>query len=453
MKITGIEKLLSEVGGDYIEDLKMVLRQPSISARGEGIDACAYMLRDFMKDAGFSVEMWRIGDANPVIYGEIRSNSSKTLLMYGHYDVQPPEPLEEWVSPPFEAVESNGRIIARGAADSKSNVMAIIKAVESYSRMGFDLPVNLKVLFEGEEEIGSSNLPRYIEMYSGKLRADAAVCFDGGLDPKGRPELWLGLKGMLYVELRCKTASVDAHSSLAPLIDNPAWRLIQALASLRSPDGSILIDGWYDDVRVPMEEDIKLIEDIDYETLLTGLKKHFEVDRFLSGVEGIDALKKLLFQPTCNIAGFNSGYTGLGVKTVLPKEAYVKLDFRLVYDQNPYKLLENLEKHLKAKGFEDIKVRALNFLEPSRTPPSAPIVGAVASAASEVYGLKPQIYPNSPGSGPDYLFTKRLGLNSVWTGCAPPLSNAHAPNEYTTRESFLKGVLFVSSIMEYYSRS
>jgi acetylornithine deacetylase/succinyl-diaminopimelate desuccinylase-like protein len=257
---------------------------------------------------------------------------------------------------------------------------------------------------------------------------------------------------MLYVELRCKTASVDAHSSLAPLIDNPAWRLIQALFSLRSPDGSILVDGWYDDVRVPMEEDIKLVEGIDYETLLTGLKKHFKVDRFLSGVEGIDALKKLLFQPTCNIAGFNSGYTGLGVKTVLPKEAYVKLDFRLVYDQNPYRLLENLKKHLKAKGFEDIEVEALNFLEPSKTPPSAPIVGAVASAASEVYGLKPQIYPNSPGSGPDYLFTKRLGLNSVWTGCAPPLSNAHAPNEYTTRESFLKGVLFASSIMECYSR-
>jgi acetylornithine deacetylase/succinyl-diaminopimelate desuccinylase-like protein len=194
MKLAEIEKLLSKVGGDYVEDLKAVLKQPSISARGEGIDACAHMLRDFMKNAGFSVEMWKVGDANPVIYGEVRSSSPKTLLMYGHYDVQPPEPLEEWTSPPFEAVESDGRIIARGAADSKSNVMAIIKAVESYSRLGFDLPVNLKVLFEGEEEIGSPNLPRYIEMYRSRLKADAAVCFDGGLDPKGRLNYGLGLK-------------------------------------------------------------------------------------------------------------------------------------------------------------------------------------------------------------------------------------------------------------------
>ncbi|MCX8162149.1 MAG: M20/M25/M40 family metallo-hydrolase [Candidatus Bathyarchaeota archaeon] len=450
MRLSEIESFLSKVSGYYVEDLKTLLKQPSISARGEGIDGCACMLRDFMKDAGFRVEVWKIGDANPVVYGEMPSNSPKTLLMYGHYDVQPPEPLEEWVSPPFEAVDSDGKITARGAADSKSNVMAIVKAVECYSRLEFDLPVNLKVLFEGEEEIGSPNLPRYVEMYRDKLKADAAVCFDGGLDPKGRPELWLGLKGMLYVELRCRAARVDAHSSLAPLIENPAWRLIQALTSLRSPDGTILVDGWYDDIRVPSEEDIKLIEDVDYDTLLAGLKRHFGVDRFLSGVEGVEALKKLLFQPTCNIAGLFSGYTGLGAKTVLPREACVKLDFRLVYDQNPYRLLESLRRHLKARGFDDIEVKALNFLEPSKTHPSASIVKAVSSAASEVYRSKPQIYPNSPGSGPDYLFTKRLGLDSVWTGCSPPLSNAHAPNEYTTRESFLRGILFAASIIEHY---
>lgn len=450
MKLDKINSLLARVGEEYVEDLKDLLRQPSVSARGEGVDACASMLKEFMERAGFRVEVWRIKDANPVVYGEFYSNSSRTILLYGHYDVQPPEPLEEWYSPPFEAVESNGKIIARGAADSKSNVMAIVKAVESYSKLGLTPSVNVKVLFEGEEEIGSPNLPRYVEAYRDRLKADAAICFDGGLDPKGRPELWLGLKGMLYVELRCRTARVDAHSSLAPLIENAAWRLIQALNTLRSPDGSILIDGWYDDVRVPTEDDIKLLEEVDYETLLAGLKSHFGLDKFLCGVEGVEAAKKLLFQPTCNIAGINSGYTSPGVKTVLPRDAYVKIDFRLVYDQNPYRLLENLKKHLKARGFEDIEVKALNFLEPSKTPPSAPIVRAVSIAAYKVYQSKPQIYPNSPGSGPDYLFTKRLGLNSVWTGCAPPLSNAHAPNEYTTRDAFLKGILFVSSIIENY---
>lgn len=444
-----MEKLISEAGSVYVEDLKKLLRQPSVSAKGEGIEECASTVARFMESAGFKVEVWRLGEANPVVYGEVEGSSSKTLLIYGHYDVQPPEPLEEWVTPPFEAVETDGRIVARGAADSKGNVMAVVKAVESYRRLGLDLPLNVKILFEGEEEVGSPNLPRYVESYRDRLKADATVCFDGGLDPKGRPELWLGLKGMLYVELRCRTARVDAHSSLAPLLENPAWRLTEALlTSIRSRDGRILVEGWYDDVKVPTDEDLKLLEEADYETLLEGVKRHFAVERFIGGVEGLEAVKKLLFEPTCNIAGFNSGYTGPGAKTVLPREAYVKMDFRLVYDQNPAKLFEKLKAQLKSDGFDDVEVKLLGMLEPSKTSASAPIVKAVASAAERTYRAKPQVYPTTAGSGPDYLFTKRLGSHSVWTGCAPPLSNAHAPNEYTTRKAFLDGILYAASIIE-----
>jgi len=451
----GLRDFISKTGDNHVEDLKIFLRQPSVSARGEGVEECAHMLANFMEKAGFNVEIWRIDKANPVVYGEVYGSRSKTLLMYGHYDVQPPEPLDKWDKPPFEAAEVEcGKILARGASDSKGNVMAIVKAAELYNAFNFNLPLNLRVIFEGEEEIGSPNLPKYIEAYRKRLKADAAVCFDGGLDYKGRPAISLGLKGILSVELRCRTAKTDGHSSLAPLIENPAWRLIEVLKSLKDEGGRILIEGWYDDVKVPTEEDIRLLEEIsgeDHERSIEELKKHFGVENLLGNVKGLEAVKKLMFEPTCNIAGLCSGYVGPGSKTVLPSEAYAKIDFRLVYDQDPSELFEKLKMHMETGGFKDIEVKLLSILEPSKTPASAPIVKAVKMAAEGTYGVKPQVAPMSPGSGPDYLFTKRLGVHSVWTGCAPPFSNAHAPNEFITREAFLNGILYASSIMEHFA--
>jgi acetylornithine deacetylase/succinyl-diaminopimelate desuccinylase-like protein len=450
-----LKDFIYKTSDNYVEDLKRFLRQPSVSARGEGVEKCAYMLANFMEKAGFNVEIWRIDEANPVVFGEAYGFNPKTLLMYGHYDVQPPEPLEKWDKPPFEAAEAeHGKIVARGASDSKGNVMAIVKAIESHNALNFNLPLNLKVIFEGEEEIGSPNLPKYIETYRKRLKADATVCFDGGLDYKGRPGISLGLKGILYVELRCKTAKTDGHSSLAPLIENPAWRLIKALKSLKDENGRILIEGWYDDVKVPTEEDIRLLEEIseeDHERSIDELRRHFGVENLLGNVEGLEAIKKLMFEPTCNIAGLCSGYTGPGSKTVLPSEAYAKIDFRLVYDQNPSKLFEKLKMHVETGGFRDIEIKLLSILEPSKTPASAPIVKAVKMAAEKIYGVKPQVAPMSSGSGPDYLFTKRMGFHSLWTGCAPPFSNAHAPNEFITKKTFLDGILYVSSIMDQFA--
>lgn len=450
-----LKDFISKAGNSYIEDLKKILRQPSVSARGEGVEKCAHMLADSMEKAGFNVEIWRIMGANPVVYGEAYGFSPKTLIIYGHYDVQPPEPLEEWKEPPFEAAEAeHERIVARGASDSKGNVMAVVKAIESYKALNFDLPLNLKVIFEGEEEIGSPNLPKYIETYRGRLKADAAVCFDGGLDYKGRPGISLGLKGILYVEFRCKTAKTDGHSSLAPLIENPAWKLINALKSLKDEGGRIQIEGWYDDVKVPTEEDISLLEEMDEEDhkrSIEELKRHFGVEDLLGGVEGLEAIKKLLFEPTCNIAGLCSGYTGPGSKTVLPSEAYAKIDFRLVYDQNPGKLLEKLKVHMETRSFRDLEIKLLGSLEPSKTPASAPIAKAVKMAAEKAYGVKPQVSPMSSGSGPDYVFTKSLGIHSVWTGCSPPFSNAHAPNEFITKKTFLDGIVYASLIMEQFA--
>lgn len=442
----GITSYLESTTSKYIDLFMRFLKQPSISAKGVGIQECAKLLRDIMDEWGINAEILPTG-GNPVVYAMVESKKSdKTLLIYSHYDVQPPEPLEEWVSPPFEAKQINGRIIARGAADAKGNIMSFLKAVESYLKTEGEPPVSVKFLLEGEEEVGSPNLPSFVESHKDLLKADGVVCWDGDLHPSGRPSICLGVKGMLYVELRCHGAKRDIHSSQAPIIVNPAWRIVWALNTIRSTDGRIAVKGWYDDVRPPTEEELKLLSEIPFEE--ETLKREFGVKEFLDGVKGLEALKRLVYEPTANIAGVSSGYTGVGSKTVLPSEAMAKIDFRLVVDQDPHRLFNLLRKHLDERGFEDVKLVKLGTLLPSRTPPSAPIAQASMRAAEKTYGMRPVVYPNSAGSGPDFVFTKILGLHSVWTGCSPPLARAHAPNEFNTIEHMVKGVLYAAEIME-----
>ena len=372
-------------------------------------------------------------------------------MFYGHYDVQPPEPLEEWKSDPFGAELKEGKIFARGASDSKNNVMALVKMVEAYRNTNSELPVNLKFLFEGEEEIGSPHLPHLVEENRLKLKADADVCFDGGIDETGRPEVVLGVKGILYVELHASGPKVDLHSSLAPMVPNPAWRIIWALDSIKQGDERIRIDGWYDRVQKPTPAELELVRKMPFDEERN--KSEMGLSSFLLDRRGFDALRALLYEPTCNVCGFITGYTAKGSKTVLPSKAMAKLDFRLVYDQNPDDLLKKLEVHLSKHNFRDIEVVKLNSLEPSKTPIDAPIARAVISAAKEVFKNEASVSPTAAGSGPDYLFTKRLGLNSVWAGCASAFSHAHAPNEFEVVEDFFRGIEYAGTIMENFAQT
>lgn len=427
-----------------------MLRQPSISAQGKGIDECSRIVRKLMDNAGIRTRIIPVKNGNPVVYGEAKSkSSSKTLLIYGHYDVQPPEPLEEWVTGPFEAKMVGRKIIARGAADSKNNVTSFIKATEAFLKTTGDVPLNLKFIVEGEEEIGSPHLPSFIEENKEKMKADSVVCYDGDLHETGRAEIDLGVKGLLYVELRCRKAKRDLHSSFAPIVENPAWRLVWALSTMKSPDDKILIEGWYDDVEPFTPAQSQLMRKIPFRS--EALLKDFGQKRFLKADTAKEALKRYLTEPTCTICGFQTGYTGPGSKTVLPGSAILKIDFRLVYDQNPRKQLKLLKDHLHAHGFDDIQVKPLGFLEPSRTNPSAPIAKATAKAAKITYGTEPVIFPRNAASGPDYLFTKRLGLDSVWTGSAPAFARAHAPNEYTTLDYFQAGIRYMTAIVHSYA--
>ena len=438
----------------FLRDFRTLLRQPSISAHGKGLDECSKIVKKLMENAGIRTRILPEKEGNPVVYGEVRSKqgSSKTLLIYGHYDVQPPEPLEKWDSGPFEAVIHGKKIVGRGAADSKNNVTSCIKAAESFLKVVNDVPLNLKFIFEGEEEIGSPHLPSFIEENKERLKADSVVCYDGDFDETGRAKISLGVKGLLYVELHCKKAREDLHSSYAPIVENPAWRLVWALSTIKNLDGKIKVKGWYDEVEPFTPQQSRLLKKIPFHG--ENFLREFGTREFLNASSSHEALRRYLTEPTATICGFKAGYQGLGSKTVLQGSAMLKMDFRLVYDQNPRKQLQRLKDHLHSHGFDDIKVKAFGFLEPSRTSPTAPIAKAAEKAARLAYGTSAVVYPRMAASGPDYLFTKRLGLDSIWTGSGPPsaYSHAHAPNEYTTTDHFIAGTKYIASMIDSYAR-
>jgi acetylornithine deacetylase/succinyl-diaminopimelate desuccinylase-like protein len=283
------------------------------------------------------------------------------------------------------------------------------------------------------------------------LKADSVVCYDGDFDETGRAKISLGVKGLLYVELRCKKAKEDLHSSYAPLAENPAWRLVWAMSTIKSPDDKILIKGWYDDVEPFSPAQSRLLGKIPFRG--QNLLKEWGLKNFLKAKTNKEALKRYMTEPTCTICGFKTGYIGEGSKTVLPGSAMLKIDFRLVWNQNPKKQLRLLKEHLHSHGFDDIQVKPFGGLEPSFTEPSAPIAKAAEKAARIAYGNSAVVIPRNPASGPDYVFTKRLGMDSIWTGSGPPsaYSHAHAPNEYTTTDHFLGGIRYIAAIIDSYA--
>lgn len=436
----------------FLQDFRTLLKQPSVSAQKIGIEDCARIVRKQMETAGIKARILSEKNGNPVVYGEVKSKSNlKTLLIYGHYDVQPVEPLEKWVSGPFDARLSGRKIVSRGAADSKNNVAALIKAAESYLKSSGDVPLNLKFVVEGEEEIGSPHLPSFIDENAEMLKADSVVCYDGDMAEEGRPKFELGVKGLLYVELRCKKAKEDLHSSYAPLAENPAWRLVWAMNTIKSPDEKIRIKGWYDDIIPFSPVQSRLMNRIKFNG--QGLLGEWGLKSFPRAKNNREAFKHYMTEPTCTICGFKTGYIGEGSKTVLPGSAMLKIDFRIVNDQNPRKLLQLLKMHLHSHGFDDIQVKALGLVEPSTTKPSALIAKAAEKAGKIIYGRAPVVMPRNPASGPDYLFTKHLGLDSIWTGSGPPsaYSHAHAPNEWTTVDNFVNGIKYIATIMDSYA--
>jgi len=431
---------------DFVKDLAKLVKQPSVSAKGEGIRECAKLVDEMMREIGLLTKIFSNKKGNPVVYGEKMSKkSAKTLLFYDHYDVQPPEPLEKWTYKPFSGKIADGKIYGRGASDNKGNLVSRLKAVQALSETMANLPVNIKFFVDGEEEIGSPNLEPIIKRYKKWFSADAAIWEFGGTDRQGRPNLYLGLKGVLSVEIKASGALKDVHSANAPIIPNPAWRLVWALSNLKDEEEQVSIEGFYENVLSPSSEDIECLNNIPFEEEET--KKELGLKEFLHKKSGLEALKALLYQPTCTINGLISGYTGKGSKTVLPYEAVAKLDFRLVPNQKSGEIYRKLVRHLKKHGFGDLRIIKHGSTEPTKTPIDNPFVKLVAETAEKIYGKKAVIYPISAGSGPMHLFRNLLGYPVVSAGCSHPEANTHAPNENLKIDSFIKGTKFIATLI------
>jgi acetylornithine deacetylase/succinyl-diaminopimelate desuccinylase-like protein len=438
----GISERIEGSKNVLLDELKEFLRVPSVSARAgdeAGFRGCAEWVRARLEEAGAEARIMET-DGHPVVYAQI-GTGDRTLLSYGHYDVQPPEPLELWESDPFDPTVKDGVIFARGVADDKGDVLARIQALRLYQEEFGGPPFKLKFLIEGEEEVGSPNLAPFARSNKELLSADACLWEGSMKDEAGRPMIFCGTKGMVYVELRAKGASHDLHSMYGGIAPNPAWRLVQALRTIKDETGEITLDGLDELSEPPSKEDLEAINNIPFDE--TALKASWGVENFDRGLTGEEALKEYLLRPTANIAGIQSGYTGAGSKTIVPSEAFVKMDFRLVSGQSPVPVLELLREHLKRRGFSDIEVVDLHGVEAAKTPVDSPLVRAAVETWEEVGNEEAVIYPTIGGSGPTSLMTAELGIPTIMTGAiANPESRIHAPNESVRLDDYFESISY-----------
>jgi acetylornithine deacetylase/succinyl-diaminopimelate desuccinylase-like protein len=384
----------------------------------------------------------------PVAVGRLPGESSSRLMIYNHYDVQPPEPLDEWRVAPFDAAIEDGLLVARGVADNKGNVVARLWAARAWLAVHGSLPCGITFVIEGEEEVGSPHLGEFAARNRELLQADACLWEAGYREESGALMLYAGLKGMLYVELRARGVAYDLHSSSANLAPSAAWRLVEALHSLRDANGRVLIPGFYDDVRPPTGHELKLMGQAPVEA--DALKKRWGVERLLGpSQDPVDLTARSLFEPTCNIAGLTSGYGGPGTKTVLPARAIAKIDFRLMPDQDPERILASLRAYLKDGGFRDVEVVELEGTEwPAQSPVDTPLMGIVARTALAIYGSEPRIMPRMSATGPMEQLCQRHGLPAVGgAGVGYAGSRTHAPDENIRIDDFILGIKHVAAII------
>jgi len=435
----------------YLSRLVQAATQPSISSEGLGLEEMADLLTEMLRQVGLEAEQVPT-DGPPVILARIGGEGEKTLLLYNHYDVQPVDPPEAWSSPPFQPTVRGEKLYARGVADNKGAIVARLGAIESYLRTRDRLPVNLVWVIEGEEEVGSLHLHQFVKTHREMLQSCFGCVWEaGGKNARDRYEIALGCKGLLYLELRVRGAGRDLHSALAATVVSPAWRLLWALNSLKGPDGRIRIPGFYDDVLPPTPAQRQALADWDYPE--DEVRALYGLDGFLDGLTGMALKERLIFGPTCNIDGFHTGYTGPGSKTVLPSEAYAKVDFRLVPDQQPRRVVELLRAHLDAAGFPDVEIAWWEGEAPAAGDPDHPFVQAAIRAAETVYGHPPAVLPMMAGTGPVHLLCGQFGVPIATAGVGYADSRGHAPDENIRLADFVEHVRYIAALLDRFERS
>ncbi len=414
-----------------------LLRQPSISAHNIGVTDCAQLVMELLEEAGFEPQLFET-PGHPMVYAErCHQPGMPTVLIYGHYDVQPPDPLDLWLSPPFEPAIRNGKLFARGAGDNKGQFFAQICGARAWLETAGELPVNVKFILEGEEETGSPHLDRFVEDHRDLLSADLVYTSDGPVFDNRYPIVVYGVRGLVYVELHARGAKHDLHSgnwgNVAP---NPAWTLVRLLNTMVDERNTITIAGFYDDVlpvspaakaameRIPLD-----LQRILSEQGITHMPPPAEASYF----------ERLMARPTLNIAGFASGYSGPGSKTIIPATATVKIDMRLVPDQDPADIYAKFVAHV-AHFAPEVEVRFLGSMDPSFTPLDHPFAEPVRRAVATGFGTEPLDVPLLGGSLPDAVWTKTLGLPSFLVPYANADEDNHAPNENIEVERFYAGI-------------
>ncbi|MCJ7701420.1 MAG: M20/M25/M40 family metallo-hydrolase [Anaerolineales bacterium] len=430
----------------FIQRLMDYVRHPSISAHDIGIREVSEILVEMLTKIGLETRTLATA-GHPMVLGRWeKSPGAPTVLLYGHYDVQPPDPLEEWISPPFEPTIRDGRIYARGVGDNKGQHLAQILAIESHLQVHGKLPCNIIVLLEGEEEIGSPHIADFVREHREILNADLVITADGHVHNTGTPVLKYGVRGVASFELRARGANRDVHSgNYGGVVPNPIWTLIHLLASMKNERGEVTIEGFHDRVIPPTPAELVTVAGLPLD--LEGLKAELDLEQFDQPLER-PFYDRLMFHPTFTINGFHGGYGGPGSKTVLPHEAVVKCDIRLVEAQTPDEILEKVRVHVKrvAPGVDFIP---LDGMLPSKTPMDSPFATPLRQAITTAQGVVPLEYPCTGGSLPDYVFTKILNIPAFVTPYGNADESNHAPNENLALDCFINGIRTGAAVLTY----
>lgn len=440
----------------FRSELDDFLRIPSISAKSEhdgDTRATAEWFAERLSDAGLEVEVFET-PGHPIVVGEWRGAGADapTVLIYGHYDVQPPEPLDLWESPPFEPTVRDGRLYARGSADDKGQLYMHVKALEAHLATGSDLPINVVLVAEGEEEVGSPNLVPFVVNHADRLACDVVLISDTGMYAEGIPSVGFSLRGLAYFEIHVHGANSDLHSGeFGGAVANPGNVLSKIIASLHADDGSVAIAGFYDDVVEWDEHTRAQIASLPHSD--ADFAAELALDE-LTGEQGFSTLERLWIRPTCDVCGILSGYTGEGAKTVLPNHAMAKVSFRLVPDQNPERIKDLLEAHVASLGLRgvSVEVRELHGGRPWRASVEGPAFEAASEALEEAFGARP-VPMGGGGSIPIVVdFEEKLDATALLVGFSLPGCNLHAPNEWLPVENYEKGIGALALLYEKLAR-
>jgi acetylornithine deacetylase/succinyl-diaminopimelate desuccinylase-like protein len=432
----------------HLDELSTLLGFPSVSTGAEhaaDLQACAHWLAAHLERIGLEgVRLVETG-GNPIVYGEwLHAEDASTVLVYGHYDVQPSAPDELWASPPFEPDLRDGRLYARGATDNKGQIFAALAAIEALLSVDGSLPCNVRVLIEGEEELGADNLTAFLAANAASelLRADLALITDSGMLDEETPGITTALRGMAALQLSLRTAASDLHCGIyGGAVPNSLFALAGLLTTLKDPQsGRILVDGFYDDV-LPIPEDerrawVSLPHDDEQLSDMLGTRR-------LAGEEGYTTLERMWGRPTLDLTGVWGGHTGSGLKTIIPAEARATISCRLVPDQDAEKVLDLLERHLRAHTPEDASLTVVWRLAgcwPVVISPADPAVGAALAAAEEGFGRPATVFRAGWSVPIVELLQRIVGLHSVLLGFSLPDENMHAPNEFIRLDVLARGM-------------